>query len=378
MFSPTYLCICIFCIFQLGYLHFAIGQYNFQIGQEKCFHWMLVITIFSFIADIMSNLYRVPDWFFPFNAAGNYIEIILNTSLLPIFYHYICDQVINLDLVFRKRLQTVLWIMAGVCTLLVISTAFTGQIFYYDAGKIYHRGPLFALPMVIMLIMMAIIEGFLISQKQKIEAHYYRSLLLFLFFPLVGWALQLFIFGLPFSLLGITFAALVLYINIQNRNMDKDYLTGAFNRQAFDKYMQHKIDNATDKKTFSTILIDIDDFKSINDSFGHYKGDDALIHTVEILRKSVHKADFIARYGGDEFCVILDSDSPEALEDTLRQIDESRSYFNESKDIPYELSFSMGYGIYDPAIGNNVKEFFETIDKKMYENKSMQKVNYIN
>jgi diguanylate cyclase (GGDEF)-like protein len=358
---------------QLGFLYYAINRHNVKDEQEKYFRWMIIITLFSFLADIISNLYNVPDRFFPFSAAGNYIEIILNTLLLPIFYRYICDQVINIDTTLTKRLNLVLWIMSAVCAFIVISTAFTGKIFYFDDNNIYHRGPLFPLPMFLLFVMMAIIEVFLVSQKQKIEAHYYLSLLLFLLFPLVGWALQCLVFGLPFSLLGITFAALVLYTNIQNRNMDKDYLTGAFNRQALDHYMQHKIDTATEQKTFSAILIDLDEFKSINDRFGHFEGDDALINLVQILRNSVKNADFIARYGGDEFCVILNSDDSEVVEDTIHQISKSLACFNENGNKPYQLSFSMGYGIYELAIGNKADLFLRIIDKKMYEQKEYTK-----
>ena len=266
-------------------------------------------------------------------------------------------------------MNLILWIMASLCAAVVVSNVFTGQIFYFDNAHIYHRGPLFFIPMSILFTMMIIVEGFLISQRQKIEANYYRSLALFLISPLIGWALQFLVFGLPFSLLGITFAALILFINIQNRNIDKDYLTGAFNRQILDSYMQHKIDASTGQRTFSAILLDIDNFKSINDCFGHFEGDIALITTVRLLRNSVGPADFIARYGGDEFCVILDSDDPKEVKDTILKIDNTLSDFNKSDNKPYYLSFSMGYETYHLSYGNSSESFYRAIDKKMYENK---------
>ncbi len=374
MFSAAYLCICLYSMLVLGFLFFMENRRrNARSGNERYFLLMLVIALLSFVADIMSSLYAGPEWFFPFAAAGNYIEILLNTSLIPIFYWYICEQIPSLNKAVRNRLSRLLWMMTALCVALGIYNIFSGQIFYFDSAHLYHRGPFFIFPMLILLAMMLIVEGFLVSQREKIEAKYYKSLLFFLIFPLIGWALQCFIFGLPFSLLGITFAALVLFTNIQNRNMDKDYLTGAFNRQTLDRYMQHKINAATRQKTFSAILLDIDQFKEINDNFGHFEGDTALINTVSLLRSSVSPADFIARYGGDEFCVILESDDPKTVGETIRKINSSLSDFNKGENKPYRLRFSMGCAIYDRSVGDSAQSFLRVIDQKMYRNKTSHK-----
>lgn len=347
---------------------------NVKTRDEKYFLLMLVITLASFVADIMSSFNSVPDWFFPFAAASVYAEIILNTTLIPIFFRYVCTQISGLDMKLKRKLHLTLLALALLCAATVMSTAFTGQIFYFDSARVYHRGPFLFVPMSIQFIMMMVVEGFLISQRQKIETNYFRSLTLFLVAPLIGWALQLFIFGLPFSLLGITFAALILFTNIQNRNMDRDYLTGVFNRQILDSYMQRKIDTSTSQGTFSAILLDIDDFKSINDRFGHFEGDTALIHAVRVLRGSVGRNDLVARYGGDEFCIILDRDDIKSVENTIQQIEKNLSDFNRSENKPYRLSFSMGYAIYHLSVGNTAESFFRVIDQKMYEQKNSRKI----
>lgn len=188
-----------------------------------------------------------------------------------------------------------------------------------------------------------------------------------------GWVLQFLIYGLPFSLISATFAAQVVFINIQNRNMATDYLTGVFNRKELDKYMQDKIDNVTSNHSFSAIMVDIDDFKSINDRFGHYEGDIALTNTANILRSSVGHNDFIARYGGDEFCMIIDVDDPSDLEITIHRINSSLLDFNDNTKKPYKLSFSMGYEVYCQSTGNSTELFLQTIDQKMYDEKKSHK-----
>jgi diguanylate cyclase (GGDEF)-like protein len=373
MFSPAYISVCIYGMLQLGFFILMENRRrNVRLGQERYFLWMLTLTLFSFLADVLSSLYKGPAWFFPIAVAFIYIEIILNTILLPIFFRYICEQIFDLDPVLERRMNVAIWAMTGVCIAAVLSNVITGHIFYFTEGQNYHRGSLFLVPMSIMFFMMVVIEAFIISQKQRIEASYYLTMALFLVPAVIGWGLQTFIWGLPFSLLGLTFAAQVVFNNIQERNIDKDYLTGAFNRQTLDRYLQRKIDQATHSRTFSAILLDIDNFKSINDHFGHYAGDNALIDTVHILRDSVPRTDLIARYGGDEFCVVLDSDTLSDVEATVRQISCRVADFNDHGH-PYKLSFSMGYAVYQSSIGNKAEAFYQVIDRKMYEEKNLHR-----
>lgn len=379
MFSVAYLCICLYCMLQLIlFLIMENRRRKVRSRHEAMFMSMLIISLFAFVANIMSSIHQGPDWFFLYSAAGNYIEFILSTALVPIFYCYICEQIPNLDPALRGKLNRILWAMAALCAALILSTALTGQIFYFDSAQMYHRGPLFYLPMCVLLSMMLIVECFLASQKQNIQAHDYRSLIFFLVFPLIGWTLHFFIYGLPFSLMGITFAALILFINRQNRDIDKDYLTGAFSRQTLDNYMRTQIAMSTRQKTFTAILLDIDDFKSINDRFGHFEGDIALTNAVDILRRSVGRNDFIARYGGDEFCVVLDSDDSRIVEETIRRIDWNLAFFNRNGDKPYRLSFSMGYATYRFSLGKGAESFYQFIDQKMYEKKNSRKVHAFN
>lgn len=213
MFTLSYLCICIYCILQLCFILYMNSRHQSKsVRKENYFSWLLIISICSFLADIVSSFNLGPDWIFPFAVAGNAVEIILNTLLLPIFFLYVCSQTSLIDRVRAKKIYLILWILAAICILFLLSTAFSDQIFYFDETRNYHRGDLFWLPMLVLFLMMLIIEGFIIYQRPQIEVIHYRSLLLFLVIPMIGWVLQFFVFGLPFSLISITFAAQVVYI----------------------------------------------------------------------------------------------------------------------------------------------------------------------
>jgi diguanylate cyclase (GGDEF)-like protein len=334
------------------------------------FSWLLIIAFCSFVADIISSFNLGPNWIYPFAVAANALEIFFNTLLLPVFFLYVCSQTSMIKRVFAKKIFRAIWILTAICIALLLSTAFSKRIFYFDEARNYHRGDLFWLPMSVLFLMMLIIECFIIYLKPQIEVIHYRSLLLFLVIPMIGWAVQFMVFGLPFSLISITFAAQVIFTNVQNRTMDQDYLTGLYNRQSLDNQMQHKIDVATSQHTFSAMLIDIDNFKDINDLYGHNEGDLALINAANLLRDSADHMDFIARYGGDEFCIIFENETSLYMESA---IEHNLSEFNRKSKKPYKLGFSMGYALYNPAIHNGIDDFFREIDQEMYRKKKLHK-----
>lgn len=374
MFSVTYICICSYCMLQLVFLLF-MNQRRRKVRsvQERYFPMLLILTLCSFGADILSSLNHASEWIFPFAVAGNYAEIILNTLLLPFFFLYVCTQINEADRKLKHNVRMVLWVLAVICIGIVLSTFFNHKIFYFDDARVYHRASLFWLPMSLLIVMMLIIELYIVSQRAKIDVVYFKPLVAFLLLPVVGWGLQFFVYGLPFSLLSVTFAAQMVFTNIQNRSMDTDYLTGAYNRLSLDSFLQTKIDMAENGHSFSALLLDIDNFKTINDRYGHNEGDLVLINATKAIRASVGWNAFVARYGGDEFCIIFDEDDPAFLETAIQDIYRGLNYFNENKKKPYDVGFSIGGAVYDSAAGNSKEEFLRLVDQNMYDEKRMRK-----
>lgn len=85
-----------------------------------------------------------------------------------------------------------------------------------------------------------------------------------------------------------------------------DGLTGIYNRKAFDRQIGELVDkNMISRSPFSLLLLDIDDFKTINDTYGHQTGDRVILAVINKCRQSIRSQDFLARYGGEEFAVIM-------------------------------------------------------------------------
>ena len=155
---------------------------------------------------------------------------------------------------------------------------------------------------------------------------------------------------------------------MQNNMLYIDPLTGLFNRRHLDEFLRQNIQFGG-QELLAGVMIDLDDFKAINDRCGHDVGDQALRYTAGILKKSFRAKDFIARYGGDEFLILLRVQNRNVLEQVMKRLRENLRQFNQEKLVPYELSLSVGYDCYTGTSQTEIKEFLKHIDFLMYREK---------
>ena len=128
---------------------------------------------------------------------------------------------------------------------------------------------------------------------------------------------------------------------------------------------QNKIENYL-VNTVGIKQEDIDDFKSINDTYGHSEGDHALQSATNILKHARQDDEWVFRYAGDEFVVLKRANDPYGLDAFLHRVHEGLDEFNTS-DHPYRLSLSYGVSVLD---GQSVDAFMGDMDRKMYEMKA--------
>jgi diguanylate cyclase len=128
-----------------------------------------------------------------------------------------------------------------------------------------------------------------------------------------------------------------------------DPLTGAFNRRGFDAVFERELARSLrNGSVLALALIDLDDFKRLNDTLGHQAGDDALVHLVKVLRSTMRPSDVLCRFGGEEFVLLLPDTS---LADAEAAISRFRHEFSTQAlpDHDYFLSFSAGVVAQTPA-----------------------------
>lgn len=270
-----------------------------------------------------------------------------------------------------KKHKNILLILLFLNAVVSVSSLQTGWFFSVDGDNIYHRGEFFWIHALFCYGLLSYSFFFIIKKRRTLENRYYYSLLLYFLPQAVGSTIQMFDYGVSFNWSGMMLSLLIIYFNIQDRGLNTDYLTGLYNRRQLDSYIQAKIQNSTSQKSFSAIMIDLNEFKWINDQFGHKVGDEALQNAARVIKKCLGVNDFVARYGGDEFLVILEADDYYLLEQAVRKIQESVEQFNSYSQKPYKLKLSMGYAIYDYHSGLKADTFFKHIDSLMYNNKKI-------
>ena len=146
-----------------------------------------------------------------------------------------------------------------------------------------------------------------------------------------------------------------------------DSLTGLANRTLFYK-MANKFYNNSKRgnQLLALIFIDVDKFKNINDTYGHKVGDEILKEVSKLLMNSTRKGDLVARFGGDEFLVLLPCikkyEDIKIVESRIQSIKDKTLKLGE---IEIKISLSLGISAY-PKDGNNIEELITKADKKMY------------
>jgi diguanylate cyclase (GGDEF)-like protein len=336
--------------------------------QNRLFLYLVYVNMALVIMDVLG-------W--EFNLYPGAVNLVLNTAFNTLLYVCIpaapamwiiyADYHVNKSERRIRKLSAILLATMGANAVISLLSIRFNLYFYISADNVYSRGPYFLVFIGYIFLLLFYSLLFIVRSRKQLGSLHFFSLLQFFIPPVVGIVLQTLMYGTSYNWAGMALSLLIAYFYIQDRDLNTDYLTGVYNRRELDSYIQMKIRNSA--RPFAAIMLDIDTFKRINDEFGHETGDQALRDTVSILKKNLRPCDFLARYGGDEFVVLLNIDDREKLRHVMRRISASVDAFHAEVRRPYSISLSMGGDVYDASAQMTAAEFFKHIDDLMYENK---------
>jgi diguanylate cyclase (GGDEF)-like protein len=154
-----------------------------------------------------------------------------------------------------------------------------------------------------------------------------------------------------------------------------DSLTGLFNRRAFEKKIQEEFDRSLRyHHPFSLLILDVDNFKTINDTYGHHGGDAVLVKISETLRDTTRKSDFPCRYGGEEFVLILpEADLDNAVQVASKIHEAIRTYNFGTSTNSFKLTVSVGVSSTTTRFYSDWRQMLKDADQALYVAKNAGK-----
>lgn len=233
-----------------------------------------------------------------------------------------------------------------------------GLVIRVDSANVYHRGILYP----IYVVVFSLSAFFCITSVLRTELRQYGApssfSLAILAFLVLGVCLQLFDPALRTDYLCVAISNFLLYHDRCKLILQMDGLTGLFNRRCFEK------DFEALKAPAVVLLLDIDDFKNLNDTFGHAVGDDYLRETASLLRTAFGRGNSCYRYGGDEFCVLMKK-RPETAGDCIAAYEKMIAQ-KQAADSRFP-GVSVGYAVMEK--GKDIRKALKEADEMMYSAK---------
>lgn len=346
---------------------------------KTVFTYLIYFTFLMCASDAVAGIYR-GQFFFGTRAMIEISNLLFFVSLTVISYLWMVYIVIQLKITKISGKRLFLWaIPLLVFVAVALSNPFTNIFFSIDENNLYIResgvyfhwivswGYLIAATI---LIIRRIARE---TNKQK-----RKDLIPFLYFivaPAMASVIQMFFYGVSSSQVGITISIVFISLFELDMQIYTDALTGLTNRHGFHQYLDSFFQRHSSAE-LCLIMVDINNFKRINDTLGHMAGDSALIHVAAVMKTICEEAEkkyFVCRYGGDEF-LIAGYDCQQAEIEKLKlqiynRLEEQSCLAREFN----HLSVSFGVASEKCSDFDDVNHLLRMADEAMYREKKMFK-----
>ena len=370
-----YLEINIICIIILLAIFDKFKDESLSNSSDKYYEKTLLATISFSLFALISGIFN--------GTSYNFSQIILiishslyffSESLIGYFYtNYILKRI---NLQEKRKYKFILYIPLILSIFFLIINFFQKTLFTISIDNLYSPSKYLYLynlinAVYVLIIITNLISYYFYNKNSKSEI---KSLILFTLLPVVSAGIQNYNYGIILGQVGFTLSELLIYFNNQKKEANYDELTGVYNRRAFNK-RANKIYYSN--KLMFLMLMDADDFKIINDKYGHLEGDKALIQIAYILNRAInntHKNYSLARYGGDEFVIVGNIQNKDEVAQLINQIEEEEKKYNKETNNKYNIKLSIGYALQNDN-HTSVEDLIKEADALMYAKKRKRKNN---
>ncbi len=336
---------------------------------QRLYHWLLVTVMALLVLDFASLMADGKAGWLAY-----YVNLISSTGTFliqtfPCFFWCLYTRYqLTMDMEKVEERMMFLLFPTIVNVVLVFANIWFPLYFFIDERNYYHRADSYYIAFALTFFHYIYTILYIFAKRRQCERWVFLSLLLFALPPFIGSILQM-VKGYMLIWPGAVISLLLIYLNIQRTELFTDYLTGLHNRRFLDIYLTQYLKGQLKATSIGVLMLDVDRFKHINDKHGHAVGDQALIEAANVITKSLERKGFAARYGGDEYVVVVPGASLDAMETLSQSIEENARQYYSDEEKPYYVSMSAGYAVFVCDGTITTKEVFEQIDRQMYLNK---------
>jgi diguanylate cyclase (GGDEF)-like protein len=359
----------------LGIVYYEIIKSNIDQKLNQFLYRALILSIAALLFnEMIMNLLQGQI----FDGSRILLTIVVITfyilnPLPPVLWILFVEKWIDRNQELRKLTLVSVFLPYTLHVIVSLLSLNNGMMFTVNQNSVYQRGPYYIYMVSLMIGYLIIASLRIIAMRKMLSRNELISLLIFPLPSIIGGLIQALFFGVVTLWISVTVAILLVFIQLQNVDMYMDHLTDLWNRRKLNLFFENLSFEYLTNQMMGGILIDVDDYKRINDRYGHVIGDEVLVQISNILKQTFNKDDFIARYGGDEFIVFLKVKNNDDLSSCVERLHKSLDKYNSNSKLPFEINLSLGYDIVDSPLQTDSEVFINSLDKKMYENKKSRK-----
>lgn len=333
------ICIVVLCIIRGKFRNNTVST------SDKYFAALNFSTAIMCFADLVAGVCR-GKFFYGARAVIEISNLLYCCTMTLAAYCWLIYIAVKLEKKTFNSRKIFLWSLPLIAFLIVAAVnPYAELLFRIDENNLYVRNIGIYFHWLVTSFYFAVATVKTVRAVVKTKNQYKRQQIIpYLYFiipPLIASVIQMLFYGVTASQVGITFSVLLVTVSDIRRQNDTDPLTGLNNRNGFGKYLERYLNKGTDVQLF-LLMIDINNFKRINDGFGHLVGDCAIIDAATVIGRvcdSSNKKLFCCRYGGDEFLIAGIDFSAEDIEELKASLVETLKLADHR---PYRLSFSVG------------------------------------
>ena len=354
----NYIALGVLNILALVVLCYMLYQNEILDSIKKRYYTLAVcITSIVVLAEIGTS---ISEYSMGFPRVFNIIANLVGFSVSP-FIPQILVKVLEKD---YSQIKIFRMLPCMVNLVLTVLSPWFGFIFWISSDNVYNRGSLFFIYITSYIWSMGILLKSTLNEREYYWDNTGKTSLYITLFVFLGTIMQIFDRSLHTTWICVTFALALYYAFVCEPNYRIDKLTGILNRAAYERELKHleELGSAT------IIYFDIDNFKKVNDTYGHPYGDYCLSTIASIIQEVFRPIGFCYRIGGDELCVLSEQTDEDIFTNALEHITQRVAACREvDKRIPM---VSFGYSFYNQVNHGSITEAIKDVDKQLYINKA--------